>query len=184
MSPLVRCTAFLRKLGFPKSFVSRVSIRFNRVNFFSAEASVSGAKYLQIELDEALALYSVWEYIDGDWELLAIARIGIAISLARTGWRLVFPNKLDPNKIPLQDEDFHPRVSPQKNVLAFVRVFPGQTPAFIAQKLNLSVPNARKHLYILEKRGFLYSHYASGQKYIKLYYPANPSSLKKSKVTC
>ena len=75
---------------------------------------MSGAEYLQIELDEALDLYSVWEYIDGEWELLAIARIGIAISLARNGWRLVFPNKLDPNKIPLQDEDFHPKVSPQK----------------------------------------------------------------------
>ena len=155
-----------------------------QVDIVSSEVNVSGAKYLQIELDDVLDLYSVWEYIDGEWELLAIARIGIAISLARNGWRLVFPNKLDPNKIPLQDEDFHPRVSPQKNVLAFVRVFPGQTPAFIAQKLNLSVPNARKHLYILEKRGFLYSHYASGHKYIKLYYPANPSLVKKSKLTC
>ena len=145
---------------------------------------MSASKYLQIELDDLLDLYSVWEYIDGNWELLAIARIGIAVSLARNGWRLVFPNKLDPNKIPLQDEDFHPRVSPQKNVLALVKVFPGQTPAFIAQKLNLSVPNARKHLYILEKRGFLDSHYASGHKYIKLYYPAKTSSLKKSEITC
>ncbi len=181
---MVHCTASLRKLSFTKASLVEYSTQFNRINFFSVEARVSGAKYLQIELDEVLDLYSVWEYIDGDWELLAIARIGIAVSLARTGWRLVFPNKLDPNKIPLQDEDFHPRVSPQKNVLAFVRVFPGQTPAFIAQKLNLSVPNARKHLYILEKRGFLYSHYASGHKYIKLYYPANPSLVKKSKLTC
>ena len=67
---------------------------------------MSASKYLQIELDDVLDLYSVWEYIDGNWELLAIARIGIAISLARTGWRLVFPNKLDPNKIFILERDF------------------------------------------------------------------------------
>lgn len=148
-----------------------------------SEPSEQPNPYL-IDLTRPTDLHSVWELIDGYWELLTIVRLRCAITLALQSplTRLVFATIANPsgvwggiyddNRTTLKEERKAESLFQKRHrlVLELLKASPGQTKEAIAVFLDISVATARQLLRSLEDLGNIHSRPHPSQNRTKLYY--------------
>ncbi len=130
-----------------------------------------------IDLKDYFTLVAVWEFNAdyGNWCLIQFARLQQAIALCNQPNRWVFPTCLKPDSGQKRQRK-KVTSSTSEKVLKLIENCPGQSRAFLAERLDLSLTKVGQQLRQLEKNGQVYPKPDRLDQRIKLYFASSVPS--------
>lgn len=131
------------------------------------------SKFPAINLNDWFGLVTVWEQSNQGWRRLCTKRQVQARKLCNQPNRLIFPTNinLNPRKNHCNDNyNFCKLTITKERLLEIIKLLPGQTSTVLAKKLDISVPQLRHYLKLLQDAKLIYYCPDSANKKIKRYY--------------
>ncbi len=130
-----------------------------------------------VNLKDYFTLVAIWEFNAdyGNWYLIQFARLQQAIALCNQPNRWVFPTCLKPNAGQKRQRK-KATSSTSEKVLRLIEVCPGQSRAFLAERLDLSLAKVGQQLRRLEKNSQVYTQPDPIDQRIKLYFASSVRS--------
>ncbi len=128
-----------------------------------------------INLKDYFTLVAVWEFNADYGNLIQFARLQQAIALCNQPNRWVFPTCLKPNAGQKRQRK-KVTSSTSEKVLRLIEICPGQSRAFLAERLDLDLAKVGQQLRRLEKNGQVYPKPDPIDQRIKLYFASSVPS--------
>lgn len=130
-------------------------------------------KFPAINLKDWFTLVSVWEQSNQGWQRLCTVRLPDAMKLCNQPNRVVFPTSTDlsrKSKVARDDYKFCKVTITKERLLEIIKILPGQTSTVLAKRLDISVPQLRQYLKLLQNENLIHYSPDSFDKKIKRYY--------------